>query len=271
MFYKNILRLFWWSEVHLIGKSKENFGDLLGKYLVEKISEKKVVWVHPKKWHIQDLFSPIFVTIGSILAQVNSKCVVWGSGVISKDAKIENARFLAVRGPRTREVLINLGYDVPEVYGDPAILLPKYYHPKITKKYGLGIVPHYTDYQYIKELYASEKDVLIIDLMTNEIEGTADLFLQCERIISSSLHGLIISHSYGIPAVWVQFSDKLFGDGIKFQDYFDSVGISNYTPAISAKKLTNIEIQNLFKNHPVLPETGNIEILQAGLISVCPF
>ena len=265
------IRLFWWSEIELMGKSKENFGDLLGKYLVEKISGKKVVWMHPKKWHLQDLFSPIYVTIGSVLAQVNSKCIVWGSGVISKDAKIEKAKFLAVRGPRTREVLIYQGCHVPEVYGDPAILLPKYYNPKIAKKYSLGIVPHYIDYQATKELYASEKDVLIIDLMTSNIEATTDLFLQCKRIISSSLHGLIVSHSYEIPAVWIQFSGKLFGDGIKFQDYFDSVGISNYIPAISEKKFTNIEIQDLFKNLPSLPERGNIESLQAGLMSVCPF
>ena len=267
---KNI-RLFWWSEIELMGKSKENFGDLLGKYLTEKISGKNVVWIHPKKWHLQDLFSPIYVTIGSILAQVNSKCIIWGSGVISKDAIIKKAKFLAVRGPRTREVLMNLGYHVPEIYGDPAILLPKYYHPEIPKKYSLGIVPHYTDYKAIKELYASEKEVLIIDLMTNEIEPTADLFLQCERIISSSLHGLIISHSYNVPSVWVQFSDKLFGDGIKFQDYFESVGISNYIPAISERKFTNSEIQDLFNNRPSLPETGKIESLQLGLLSVCPF
>ena len=267
---KNI-RLFWWSEIELMGKSKENFGDLLGKYLVEKISGKKVVWVHPKKWHLQDLFSPIYVTIGSILAHVNSKCIVWGSGVILKDAKIEKAKFLAVRGPRTREVLMNLGYNVPEIYGDPAILLPKYYHPKTAKEYSLGIVPHYSDYQVIKELYASEKDVLIIDLMTNEIEPTADLFLQCKRIISSSLHGLIISHSYNIPAVWAEFSDKLFGDGIKFQDYFESVGISSYIPVISEMKFTNDEIQDLFNTRPSLPEIGKIESLQKGLLSVCPF
>lgn len=265
------IRLFWWSEIELMGKSKENFGDLLGKYLAEKISGKEVVWVHPKKRHLQNLFSPIYVTIGSILAQVNSKCIVWGSGVISKDAKIKNAKFLAVRGPRTREVLMNLGYNVPEIYGDPAILLPNYYNPKTAKKYSLGIVPHYSDYQVVKGLYASEKDVLIIDLMTNEIERTTDLFFQCERVISSSLHGLIISHSYNIPAVWVKFSDKLFGDGIKFQDYFESVGITNYVPAISENKFANIEIQDLFLNSSSLPEKGNIESLQAGLLSVCPF
>jgi hypothetical protein len=268
----NRIRLFWWSEIELMGKSRENFGDLLGKYLAQKISGRKVVWVHPEKWHLQDLFSPIYLTIGSILAQVNSKCVVWGSGVISKDARIKKAKFLAVRGPKTREVLVNLGYEVPEIYGDPAILLPKYYHPKISKKYCLGIVPHYSDYKAIKELYASQKEMLIIDLMTSNIEATTDQILQCEKIISSSLHGLIISHSYGIPAVWIQFSDKLFGDGIKFQDYFESVGISNYIPAISEKKFTTAEMEDLFTNKDaVLPKPGVVEKLQAGLMNVCPF
>jgi hypothetical protein len=218
-------RLFWWSEVHLMSKPKENYGDLLGRYLVEKISGKEVVWVYPKKWHFKDAFQPIYVTAGSVLAPVNKKCMVWGSGIILRDQVVEPARFLAVRGPQTRQRLLEQGHKVPEVYGDPGLLLPLYYHPEIKKKYKFGIVAHYNDYKALRALYEDDKEVLLIDLMTNDIEATTDLFLQCERIISSSLHGLIISHAYGIPAVWVRYSDKLFGDNIKFQDYFESVGI----------------------------------------------
>ncbi len=268
----NKIRLFWWNEVKLMKKEKENYGDLLGKYLVEKISGRKAVWIHPKKKYFKNLLNrPIYVTVGSILAQINEKCIVWGSGIISKDFPVKNANFLAVRGPKTRAFLIESGYQVPEVYGDPALLLPDYYHPKIDNKFSLGIVPHYKDYQTIKELYTTQKDVLIIDLMTNDIEETTNLFLQCEKIISSSLHGLIVPHAYNIPAVWVPFSNKLFGDGIKFQDYFESVGISNYTPEIFEKQLLDSDIQNMFDKYPSLPKQVKIESLKKDLMSVCPF
>lgn len=35
------IRLFWWNEKIIQRKSSENYGDLLGKYLVEKIALKK--------------------------------------------------------------------------------------------------------------------------------------------------------------------------------------------------------------------------------------
>ncbi|WAC01947.1 hypothetical protein N7U66_19215 [Lacinutrix neustonica] len=113
MFSTQTMRLFWWNEKKLQGKAKENYGDLLGCYLVEKISGKRVVWANPSKKSIANFFSPIYVTIGSILAQVTTNCIVWGSGIISKEYSIKKATFLAVRGPQTRAHLLNQGYEVP--------------------------------------------------------------------------------------------------------------------------------------------------------------
>lgn len=265
------IRLFWWSEPRLMGKTKENYGDLIGAYLVEKISNKRVVWTHPKRRYVSDMLQPIYLTAGSILAHANSKCIVWGSGVIQSDQQVKRAKFLAVRGPQTRRVLMSQGYDVPEVYGDPAILMPKYYTPNIKKCYKLGIVPHYSDYEIVKGMPENNDSVLIIDLMTDCVETATDLFLQCERIVSSSLHGVIIAHAYQIPAVWVEFSDKLSGDGIKFQDYFESVNLDFYVP----QKVSNwSNLQNVLENfdaYPNLPKVTLIKTLQEGLLEVCPF
>ncbi len=271
MSLSNSIRLFWWNEIKLQKKKKENYGDLLGKYLVEKISKKKVIWARPSSFSLLNFIKPIYVTVGSILAHVNSNCVVWGSGIISKSYPVQRANFLAVRGPQTRKYLVELGYDVPEIYGDPGILLPIYYKPKVDVEYKFGIVPHYNDYNLVAGIFTENKNVLVIDLMTNDIEATTNQFLSCERIISSSLHGIIIAHAYKIPAVWQRFSDIPFGDNIKFQDYFESIKMKPYTPEtqLPDKSLTKLEKQ--FEKLPTLPKEGVLEELGRDLLKVCPF
>ncbi len=271
MSLSNSIRLFWWNEVKLQKKKKENYGDLLGKYLVEKISQKKVVWVKPSNFSLYNLIKPIYVTVGSILAHVNSNCIVWGSGIISKQYSVKKAKFLAVRGPETRKYLIDLGYEVPEIYGDPGLLLPLFYDPEVKVKYKFGIVPHYNDFKLVENVFKKNKNVFVVDLMTNDIESTTDQFLKCERIISSSLHGIIIAHAYKIPAVWQRFSDKPFGDNIKYRDYFESVKIEPYVPDIAVPRNSDEELDSLFKNRPLLPDVLILDELRKGLLEVCPF
>lgn len=271
MNFPNRIRLFWWNEKKIQGKSKENYGDVLGKYLVEKISKKEVVFAWPKKFSLWDFFEPVYVTVGSILAHVNTKCVVWGSGIISQDFSISEAKFLAVRGPQTRSFLIKQGYDVPKVYGDPALLLPRYFNPIVEKKYRYGIVPHYEDWKLVKDWYKESQDVLLIDMMTDEVEAKTTEFLTCEKIISSSLHGIIVAHAYGIPAVWQKFSNKPFGDDIKYQDYLESVALEYYKPKIKESEYTLVELEELFERLPSLPKESVLEHLRDGLMKVCPF
>ena len=106
MFSSGKIHLFWWNEKIFHNEGKENYGDLLSKYIVEKVSNKQVVWANPNK---RKLFSnkKIVFAIGSILAQVSKNCSVWGSGIISKSIHVKNAEYLAVRGPQTREYLMS--------------------------------------------------------------------------------------------------------------------------------------------------------------------
>jgi pyruvyltransferase len=267
---KNI-RLFWWSEIYLAHKKEENYGDLIGKYLVEKISNKKIIWSHPKKRNFWNHYQTIFFTVGSILTQVKGKCVVWGSGIISKEFKINKAQFLVVRGPQTRKLLLEQGHEVPEIYGDPALLMPRFYNPQREIKYGLGIVPHYVDYEKVYSQYKDVKEVLVINLMTNDIEEVTDSILSCEKIISSSLHGIIVAHAYQIPAVWVEFSNKIFGDGIKYRDYFESVEIDMYRPLFLENPINNDQLGIIFSSNKTFPKKERIMQIQKQLMEVCPF
>ena len=56
-----------------------------------------------------------------------------------------------------------------------------------------------------------------------------DLIEQISRYdacISSSLHGVIVAESLGLPTVAVSFGDRVAGGQFKFDDYFEGTGRS---------------------------------------------
>ncbi|MCM1147048.1 MAG: polysaccharide pyruvyl transferase family protein [Bacteroidales bacterium] len=136
---------------------------------------------------------------------------------------------LAVRGPLTRKILLDDGFECPEVYGDPALLLPRIYKPKPQKKrYRIGFIPHFHDLNscLLSRLVDSmPEDCCVINLKKyKSFESVLDLINSCQYVVSSSLHGLIISDAYGIPNLWVKFRSDPEQDAHKYQDYFLSVG-----------------------------------------------
>lgn len=266
------LYIYWWALKRADGT--DNYGDILAPFLAEKLSGKKVVRVkHPMlrryRWFIKH-----YVTVGSIIWAASKSSIVWGSGIIKKNENVREAKFLAVRGPRTRARLLELGYSVPEVYGDPALLLPEFIPPAATKKYKLGIIPHYVDFAEVQQRFADQPEVKVINLMTDDIIRTTQEITECEAIISSSLHGVIVSHTYDIPALWVKFSSKLAGDNVKFYDYFESVGLEYKDEFfIDPATTTQEELTSLLQaNKSILvPDTEMLAFRKAQLLNSCPF
>lgn len=264
--------LFWWSETRLMGKQKENYGDLLSKYLVEKISGRTAKWVKPRKKNIFGISPKNYLCIGSILQHGNRKSIVWGSGIIDKKHQVLNCDFRAVRGPETRNFLLSKGYECPDVYGDPAILLPDYFLPAVKKKFKIGIVPHYVDHHIVENTYKNVAGVKVIDAMTMDVEETTKEILECETIISSSLHGIIMAHAYGVPALHVKFSEKIFGDGVKYLDYCSSVNLDFREPLkMESRKYELEELKDLMENKTNLPENECLEKVKSDLMKACPF
>lgn len=153
-------------------------------------------------------------------------------------------------------------------YGDPALTLPLIYTPRTLKRTEYGIVPHLHDLQNIKSSFPNER---IINL-SGEVERIIDEINSCGYIISTSLHGIIVAHAYGIPAIWVK-EGYIYTDGIKFKDYFASVGIPLYDGAdfklndFIGKRYEelHIEIKSL-----MLPHKSLIEV-QRDIINSAPF
>jgi len=198
-----------------------NWGDELNHYLVEKITNKKVV-------RVTIGVSDHLLAIGSVLRGARNGSIVWGSGFIDKDHSPRGnpQRFCSCRGPLTWNKLNDLGFDCPKVYGDPGLLISKYYYPKIEKKHKLGFVPHYTEKNMEIVSILENQGVKIVDIQL-PIEEFVDELLQCDNIISSSLHGLVASDSYNIPNRWVKISDRLLGGDFKFNDYHLGVGVEH--------------------------------------------
>ncbi|PTX44092.1 polysaccharide pyruvyl transferase [Christiangramia gaetbulicola] len=265
------LPVFYWSEIKFLSKKKENYGDLVSKYLIEKISGKNTEWIHPKKQPWYRLNKVVYLGAGSIIHHATKHSIVWGSGIIDNKQEIQEAKFLAVRGPQTMGFLHQKGYSCPEVYGDPALLLPKFYFPDIEKSYKIGIIPHYHDYDLVNSWYKDSEEIIVIDLMTLDVEEVTRKIIACKQTISSSLHGIIVSHAYNIPSVWVRFSKKIFGNNIKYQDYMESVQLPFYSGKMINEKISDSEIESMIQEKPNLPYPELIKSLQDGLMHSCPF
>lgn len=199
-----------------------NWGDYLAPVLVEYLSNKKTQYIKSEGYTDED---DVFTVVGSILSwQQKPNLSVWGAGFMCEGQQmlVKPKNVFSVRGPLSRKLLLKQGVDCPEIFGDPALLFPRFYNPKVEKKYRLGIVPHYVDKDNEWLMSLNSDEIKIIDICS-ETHDFVDQIKQCDKILSSSLHGVIASDAYGIPNLWIKMSNKVGGGSFKFEDYFLSV------------------------------------------------
>jgi pyruvyltransferase len=215
---KKIVNVYWYNR-------DSNFGDQLNPYLIPKLFGVPIKWVN------YDSKTKKVFSIGSILGKASSQDEIWGSGLISRVSKpFSPPKIHSVRGPLTRARLLDFGIKCPAIYGDPALLLPLIYSPKIAKRFKIGVIPHYVDKKDPAVLAISkDPSIKIIDIQKS-VESVISDVLSCEFIFSSSLHGLVVADAYGIHNSWIRFSNKIIGGDFKFNDYFLSVGRAHRTP-----------------------------------------
>lgn len=217
-----------WTYLRL-GKIKHrNFGDELNYYLLRELSGKPVSnLIDICKWGYKG--KPNILFIGSLVEDfVTPDTIIWGSGALfggDRPLRYKPKEVRAVRGKYTRDYLMKNGVCCPEVYGDPALLCPMIYLPKVEKKYKVGFIPHVDDFDHPAVKAMEVQGAHIIHFAGyKRWTDVIDEICQCEIIASSSLHGLILADAYKIPNIWITLKGKLLGGKFKFYDYFSGVG-----------------------------------------------
>ncbi len=241
-----------------------NFGDWIGPYLYEHISGENAQFSPPMVRAVQ----PSFYAAGSVLRHIKTPdlATVWGSGIISETDDFARPKAVtAVRGPRTAAYLRKRNYPSTDVYGDPGILLPEFFMPTERKTAGkIGIIPHFVDLDGMRGSIGD--DVVLIDV-TKDVENVVAQIAACEATVSSSLHGIILSHAYGVPCAWINRADRADGDGVKYHDYFEAGGVFDAKAYTLGDKITASALRKMAMSAPM----PDIPALVQPLLNACPF
>jgi pyruvyltransferase len=187
---------------------RPNFGDDLNPFLWRALLGRGVRLVRRTQPHV--------LGMGSILEQATERSLVAGSGFLRPPAPglRLDGNVLAVRGELSAA---SLGR--PVLLGDPAVLLAMLFPRSRRPTTGLGVVPHVSE---VEECLAkAPPGVKVIDVRRSPVEVVRRI-ADCERIVSRSLHGLIVADAYEVPNVWLAPTSGMAGGEFKFHDYYST-------------------------------------------------
>lgn len=238
------MRLYSWRDPDLVS---ENFGDEIASLLLRKLGHDHT-WSPPQDAEL--------VVTGSILEHLPTHWTgtVCGAGKLHENSKVylPDARVFAVRGKLTAASVRGLKPSV--VLGDPALLLPRFIRQP-QAKYDLGVIPHWSDDELGRRFAYGR----LIDPCQSP-EKVIQEIISCKRIISSSLHGLIVADAYGIPRQAELFpAASSEGGDFKYRDYASALGDHphfGHMHRASRKKIEDIQAA-LF---PALQQAAGIDL-----------
>ena len=218
-----------------------NFGDALSPVMVALLSGRKIRRVPTRS---KSLRMAAVGTIGHGFA--DGEVWFWGTGCSNwknPSAALEErvpftvppqSKFVvtATRGPVSEQLLAGPDGPKPGVYGDPVWILPQFYRPKIEKKWKLGAILHLSELKDRSPVAIPRDNIRRFDIPSHlagdvhlittcapismqAIGDKIDEILSCERIVSTSLHGMVIAESYGIPCLYFAPNGNVIGPAEK--------------------------------------------------------
>jgi pyruvyltransferase len=236
-----------------------NLGDALSPIMVSALSGQPVVH---KNFNSQ---AKRLVCVGTIAHELKNGTVhLWGTGIDPERSPTRDQskgyqcpprtqfKIHALRGRLTAQTFRRQGIDVSDIYGDPIWFLPSIIKPVAEKRYELGIIVHVSELAAPQDLpnlrdqvvrYTIppdlSSDIRLFTTLTqptfSALEERTQEITSCKRIVSTSLHGLVIAETYGIPCVYFRPRGKgsLFlaidddGSSInhRVRDFYSGVGV----------------------------------------------
>ena len=264
--------------------SVPNMGDILNKMVIEDLFGFKVRHHTYLTGELSAIGSGLgqFTLHGNYAFQLVQKIcgllfpsvTIWGTGFICyKDHDTpfyrKNIKFSAVRGQLSKsrvERIIGQELDIP--VGDAGILSSYLMKTPIVKKYKVGIISHFKeqDNPVWEKLLKNYEGSTYIDVRQHPSLVIPQI-AECEYIISSSLHGLIIADSFNIPNIHIVVTDNLLGDGFKFDDYYSAYGVKH--TYLDLKKDNFPTLDWIDSNYKLTIDM--VEKIKNGLIQSFPF
>ncbi|WP_251150055.1 polysaccharide pyruvyl transferase family protein [Cellulosimicrobium sp. Marseille-Q4280] len=195
----------------------DNFGDLLGPLVVREIVRRGGGDPEARR-------DGRLLTVGSILSMARAGDVVWGTGangkLLHEDYDLSRVDVRAVRGPLTRAFAQSKGASVPEVYGDPGLLVGHLWtraelagdRPETSRL----VVPNFHDLASVRGRHPTLSPLSPLGDCLGAIAAS-------ELVVGSSLHGVVIADALGVPARFVRSATE---PEFKYRDYLSGTGRS---------------------------------------------
>lgn len=213
LFRKPTLKAYWWAD-------QSNFGDALAPFLLARFADAEKIEYAP----VEDAN---VVSIGSVLEHIPEgwRGHILGSGRLKENSSLKfdpkKAKILALRGPLSAK-------GIPGSYalGDPGLLANELIDSQ-EKYWDLGILPHWRDQKLVKRFLSmipKKFTVRVIRPEKHPLQVIREI-AACRRLVTSSLHGVVVADAIGGIPRRIEYCDKLEKEGrmFKFNDYSESI------------------------------------------------
>jgi len=222
-----------------------NFGDELVPLLIKRLCANcKTVNINGRRR--RKLGELCMSSLGSIMHLLPDGCNIWGTGHNPNYKRVpKNCKVFATRGPISMQYLNDHGYDLKAndiAFGDPALLIPRLFPEwleSVDIKHEVTLIPHHNDEKNV----ANINDKINIVQCNSGVENVINQIRASKKIISSSLHGIIVAEMLNKEAVWLQLpKSKKSETDAKYQDYYQSTGRYDILPAKTLEEAINMKV-----------------------------
>ena len=241
------VQLVWWAKPF-----PGNFGDWLSPLIVNHFTESKIFFQSPVKIASRKHM----IGLGSIGRFIKPNSVVVGTGISTDELTLaKSAKYVSVRGPVTARVVKESGGPTVESFGDPGVLISRVFPvTRATTNGRVALVRHFTHKPIPLTLSPQMDELDIFMSHPDDIKNLVVALNEYDQVVTSAMHIFITCQSYGIPCALITFEgfeDSVHGNGIKYGDYAEGVGLASISPLSVGLDLTKINLDAITTDHKI--------------------